>query len=544
MSIGRIAAYVNERWTLIGGLPSNFVVAVLLIFFSGWAVLDIYSIQVTTGLAKSSYDAMVRARIFTAAPDSRIVIIDIDEASLADMGKEFGRWPWPRDTLATVLGYIEKQQPAAVVWDIAFSDVDRFNPGGDKAFDQAVARSSHSHFSVVRLPPYNDVQSQLGPKDLASLWLRRTASAEASTVTLAVIPPVLPSVANSRLGYNNGYPDSDGVLRRYRYVDMVSADWAIKSIALSVAGEVSPTAYRQLISLYEKREDSLVAWRAKANSYPRISFSTVFSVADGAKPSSSVPTFHGKIVLIGSTAPSLHDIHPSPLSATQAGVDSLATVIDNAINMRIVRELPQWSHAILAILIFCGVATCVVYRGIASLEPLLFVLPGSLLALSYMSLNGTPVFLDLYLPSALGLAFLAALRLWNSMRRGYWLGWFGEDGQAVDSKPMGLLSVRGNGPWFGIARDKLMDGLAQSMPDCRLIISDANARWPAGLNWPELAVYASLVGPREQLDNGIGRFTSHLGDDVAGVGSIVEMPTGCTRSMAASIALKDWIRIG
>ena len=32
----------------------------------------------------------------------------------ARMADEFGRWPWPRDTLATVLDYIERQKPQAV----------------------------------------------------------------------------------------------------------------------------------------------------------------------------------------------------------------------------------------------------------------------------------------------------------------------------------------------------------------------------------------------------------------------------------------------
>ena len=61
--------------------------------FSIWVLLDVLVFKFTGGLAKPSYDAMVRARVYAAAPDPRIVIVDIDEASLARMGKEFGRWP-------------------------------------------------------------------------------------------------------------------------------------------------------------------------------------------------------------------------------------------------------------------------------------------------------------------------------------------------------------------------------------------------------------------------------------------------------------------
>ena len=151
----------------LGALRATRVTWGLVLLFSIWVLLDVFVFKLTGGLSKSSFDAMVRNRVFVAAPDPRIVIIDIDEASLARMGKEFGRWPWPRDTLAAVLAEVERQQPAAVVWDILFSDVDRLSPGGDAAFDEAVKQSQQSHFSVVRLPKANDAASEITniPKD-------------------------------------------------------------------------------------------------------------------------------------------------------------------------------------------------------------------------------------------------------------------------------------------------------------------------------------------------------------------------------------------
>ena len=101
-------------WWRVGGLPPSRVLLVLVVAFSAWILVDVFVLRVTSGLSRSSYDAMVRARIVSAPADPRIVIVDIDEASLARMGKEFGRWPWPRDTLATVLRYLEAQQPLAI----------------------------------------------------------------------------------------------------------------------------------------------------------------------------------------------------------------------------------------------------------------------------------------------------------------------------------------------------------------------------------------------------------------------------------------------
>ena len=407
----------------VGAWPARRVTWGLVLLFAVWVLLDVFILKLTGGLAQSSFDAMVRARMVVAAPDPRIVIIDIDEASLARMGQEFGRWPWPRDTLATLLEHIEAQQPAAVVWDILFSDADRMSPGGDAAFNAAAKRSAHSHFSVVRLPKANDPSSQITQAVLPGLWLARGDQHPASTSTVALIPPALPDVAGGRLGFNNGYVDADGVLRRYRYLEPLPDGSALKSLPLSVLNaidKVAAHAYQTESRARLEPKDALIAWRRHADAYPHLSFADVFAQAEGGKPLAAVPGFAGKVVIIGATAPSLHDIHPSPLSNMQAGVDSLATVLDNVLNQRHMAELPQWLQAVLAIGLCVGLALWVQFKSVSSLTPALVALPVALLGISYASLNGLPVFLDLHLAAGLALLFLAVLRYWNTLRRNHW----------------------------------------------------------------------------------------------------------------------------
>ena len=52
----------------------------------------------------------------------------------------------------------------------------------------------------------------------------------------------------------------------------------------------------------------------------------------------------------------LHDVHATPLSHMQAGVDSMATAIDNSLNNHHVAELPSWLQALLAIALCVGIA--------------------------------------------------------------------------------------------------------------------------------------------------------------------------------------------
>ncbi|MES2511700.1 MAG: CHASE2 domain-containing protein [Pseudomonadota bacterium] len=542
-----------------GSLSAGRVTWALVLLFLVWVLVDVLLLKITGGLAQSSFDAMVRARVYAAAPDPRIVIVDIDEASLLRMSKEFGRWPWPRDTLATVLDHIEKQQPAAVVWDVVFSDADRLSPGGDAAFNAAALRSQHSHFSVVRLPPQNDSLSRLTRQELPGLWLPDAgggtaglsqAAGAASASTVALIAPVLPAVAAGRMGYNNGYVDSDGVLRRYRYAELLGDGRAIRSLALSVSGAVNPGAVharqRGIASTF-RPVDELVAWRKAANSYPLVPFADVFAQADGGAPLKPVPSFAGKVVIVGATAPSLHDVHPTPLSPAQSGVDSMATVIDNALNDRHLAELPRWLQALLAAALCVGIALWVRARSVASLDPALVLLPISLLGISYLSLNGLPVFVDLSLAAGLGLIFLAALRVWNGWRRHHWTlladhSGDGQEGLAVE--PLGVWAWHSEAPWQDAALDRLIDAVETHAPSCRVIAPDINATWPATLHWPELAGYVAITGPfaalesaRHGLEQAIQKIES-LGRVQSTALTVMPQPT--SRDALCAQAMADW----
>ena len=517
-----------SRWTerlaqRVGAWPAPRVTWGLVLVFAAWVLLDVLVLKLTGGLSQSTFDAMVRARVVASAPDPRMVIIDIDEASLVRMGPEFGRWPWPRDTLATVLAHIEAQQPAAVVWDILFSDADRLSPGGDAAFNAAAQRSAHSHFSIVRLPQANDASSQITQAVLPTLWLPQGGQRPASASTVALIPPALAEVANGSLGFNNGYVDADGVLRRYRYLEPLADGSVLKSLPFSVVDAIDKEAAQAYQLGHRSRfepKDELIAWRRRADAYPHVSFADVFAQAEGAKPWAAVPSFAGKVVIIGSTAPSLHDIHPTPLSNMQAGVDSLATVLDNLLNQRHMAELPRWLQALLAIGLCIGLALWVQFKSVSSLAPALWALPVALLGLSYLSLNGLPVFLDLHLAAALALVFLALLRFWNTLRRNHWCT------PPEPAQGLALWPWMRSDAWLDGDLDRLIDALAQHAPTCRVIVCDASVAWPATLRWPELARCATVVGSmdsvqaaRVALQPTLQRLQSCCGEPIALAGS-------------------------
>lgn len=520
-----------------GRWPARLVTWSLTGIFSVWVILDIFALGVTSGLSQSTYDAMTRARIWAAAPDPRIIIIDIDESSLTRMSPEFGRWPWPRDTLATVLDFVEKQTPSAVVWDIVFSDADRLSPGGDAAFEQAVRQSRHSHFSVIRLPTLNDGFSQINQKALPALWARTGDQSSPTSSTVALVPPAFEAIAQSKMGYNNGYPDKDGVLRRYRYAERLPDGSVIQSVALSVLKGVNGKAFEQR-SLdswtHHQPRGALIDWRAQANAYPRISFADVFAQAEGGAPRRPIPALAGKIIIIGSTAPSLHDIHPTPLSPLQGGVDSLATAIDNAINDRQLDELPPWIKAALAIFLCVALALWAQFNSVSSLAPALLVLPAALMGASYLSLNGSPLFLDLQLPATLSLILLGMLRYWNGFRRNHWCG-MPEQGDAL-----ALWCLKSQTAWNEASIDRLIDALEQHAPDCRIVVGDCQVHWPTRLRWPELAQYASVVGKHSTLQKSLPALLATVAPLIESASDLQELEVGADRQRLATVSQRAW----
>ena len=531
----------QHRLKSLGRFPARPVTWLGAALFCIWALIDVMVLHLSHGLAQPTYDGMVRMRLHARPPDPRIVIVDIDEASLARMGREFGQWPWPRDTLATVLDFIERQQPAAIAWDVIFSDADRASPGGDAAFDAAARRSAHSHFSVVRLPSAGDEASEVRRELLPRLWVPPSVvgTPSVSTSPVALIPPRLPGVAAARLGFNNGYADGDGVLRRYRYAERLPDGSVIQSLPLSVVSALNPAAYAALVGdvLHADASDpdgpqgELIDWRAAADVYPRVPFADVFGAAEQSGTLGPVPSFAGKIVVVGATAPALHDIHPTPLSPNQQGVESLATVLDDALNGHHLLELPRWSEAALACVFFIGIALWVDARGVTSLSHVTLVLPALLLGLSYASLNIGRMYLDLHLAAGLGLLFLAALRVWNALRRDYWYS-------MPDTMPSGGLAawaILGRDVWNNLQLDSLLNALEQHAPDCRVVANDPSASWPTGVRWPDLARAATVVGPAASLEAALPRLRKALGSRLVLEQSLLHMGGAAPGELFATV---------
>ena len=210
---------------------------------------------------------IVRYRLIVPKPDSDIVIVDINEASLAAMAKEYGRWPWPRQVLAELVEQIEKQQPQAIVFDILFSDPDIYNPDSDAYFDNVIAHTSNTFFPMLRLDPADDALSQIKPNMIPGVVA--VDGVAQSDGTIAVVLPHFKSVLEGgRIGLHNIYSDSDSIVRQYP-VYRNDYGWKIPSLPLRIA--------QQFKFSEPGAEQMLLNWRGPPFTYHSVSFSDVFA---------------------------------------------------------------------------------------------------------------------------------------------------------------------------------------------------------------------------------------------------------------------------
>jgi adenylate cyclase len=190
---------------LAGGLPG--LVAALLCLFQPAAL---------TRLDYGLYDRMVRAA-GTAPTSGRVVIVDVDEKSLAAVGQ----WPWPRGRVAELIERMGTLGAATIAIDIVFAEPDR-SAASSESPDATLASALRSGRTVLGYaltfdptsePPRECLEHALNVAVVATdpdetdgpPYFRATRA----ICNLAVLTKAAPAS-----GFLNAAPDTDGILRR------------------------------------------------------------------------------------------------------------------------------------------------------------------------------------------------------------------------------------------------------------------------------------------------------------------------------------------
>ncbi|WP_083699934.1 adenylate/guanylate cyclase domain-containing protein [Shewanella sp. UCD-KL12] len=323
-------------------------------------------------------DYFVRLHAQNILPDNDIVIVNIDDASLARMEGKVGSWFWPRSVHAEMIAGISKQKPKAIVFDLSFVERDLYRPESDALFNQALADKDNIFFALVRLPAEQDSN---GPELKAiadKVGLIRTSDA-VDDARAALMPPLAIDPKYWRVGSVNFVNDNDGVGRNYDVYQNLYG-WLLPSLPAKVVSDLGypvPTL-----------DEIILSWRGQKNPYQRLSYADLYDDFNREKSLRSSSELTDKIVVIGADASALHDIRVTPIDSLYSGLDILATAIDNLKNQRYMKTAPAWAYLLFCLISVIIVSQCFRFKVNA------IVVGGSLLGGTLLSLLASYLLLD------------------------------------------------------------------------------------------------------------------------------------------------------
>jgi adenylate cyclase len=316
-------------------------------------------------------DFFVREVAQKLSPDPDIVIVDIDEASLAAMQDTAGSWPWPRAVHGELLQGIARQQPRAIVFDILFSEPDRYRPESDQFFNEVLHGMHNVYFPMALLEGNQSLGvplSELGK--IIDIPQAPNADPQARAILL---PPQAIAPESWRVGLINLTEDPDGIARRYELRRDISG-WQLESLPARVMRDLGYSIPSQpYIDLH---------WRGDNAAFKHISYSELYADQSRQKPLRDPHELTGKIVVIGTTAAGLHDIRATPVSSLYPGVEILATALDNLKNQRYLHAAPAYFAPLISLLLIAVQLPMFVRRRLD-----VFRIGGALLILSIVLLT-------------------------------------------------------------------------------------------------------------------------------------------------------------
>jgi adenylate cyclase len=325
-------------------------------------------------LDRMIYDVQVRSSL-VGGIDDRVAIVDIDERSLATIG----RWPWRRDVVATLVDQLFDRYSATVVgFDVAFAEPDTSeNASLLEEIKQRNLPAAEYQDIVNAVGPILDRDARLAealrgrPVVLSYYFSTNEGPAQSSGAigVAALNAGALSAIgvnathwsgysgnlavlqdAAAHAGHFNAFVDDDGRTRRIPVVIEYNGG-LYESLALAVvrrllgmpqmaasesAAGVTALSVGSLDLPVDREGATYIPFRGPRGSFRYVSAA---DVVDGRAPASALS---GKIVLVGSSAPGLFDLRATPVTFAMPGVEMHANVVSGMLDRRI-KAVPSYA---------------------------------------------------------------------------------------------------------------------------------------------------------------------------------------------------------
>jgi adenylate cyclase len=294
----------------------------------------------------------LRPRATTARP---VVIVDIDEASL----KDIGQWPWPRTIVADLVTKLTQLGAVAIAFDVIFAEPDRMSPSvavtsfrnldeetrnklqslpnNDEVLAQAIRRSRVVVGQAGSATPAPRSQTEAA---LQTGFAVRGPDPSRFLVTFAgLLRNVAPiEQAAAGRGVFSILPERDGIVRRVPIIIQAQGSM-VPSLAMEMLRVVTNSgailvrtdqAGVQSVAVpgLQVPTDQNGRFWIHFNGHDPARYVSAKDVLQGRVPRDRI---EGKLVLIGTSATGLLDVKATPVSAAIPGVEVHAQVLESTL---------------------------------------------------------------------------------------------------------------------------------------------------------------------------------------------------------------------
>jgi len=413
------------NWLINDAIPHGMVALSIISYKSStyfyWAFAFIISVVIAVStilgadfaaMDEGTFDTIMKMRWTSPSASKNIVILDIDEKSLAEMTPAFGRWPWKREVFAQVLAELEYAEAKSIMFTVLITDPDKEHKRSDAALSFVASESYVTVYPLVRLPARNDIHSKLKVCDLIPAGVMKCHTKQ----TIAAILPGLPGMQHD-MGIMNHRLDEDGILRRWTLL-WQEESWKMPTM---VGGAI---ALAHIDPKVDKNASYILNWRNRKKSYQRISFSDYVATLDGDERIEP-GFFTGKHVIIGSSAPGLTVKNSTSIGLIDDG-EILATALDDAINGTYLKVIPDWIIPLVTAIFIWGMTYLFMFgRSQSELDGAIIAMEVGAVLVMALAINYTTYFIDIMPLATYGLVYYSVARVHHEMAEAVFMG--GED---------------------------------------------------------------------------------------------------------------------
>jgi adenylate cyclase len=400
-------------------------------------------LQIFSNLQNYSFDTLQRLLPREIYAEDPVVIIDIDDRSLA----EIGQWPWSRNQLAKLTN--QAYAAAALGFDIVFAEPDRTNPqnfissyplneslkkelsalpSNDEFFAQAIT----DHGTVVLGQALNN-KNNIKPSKAKFGLVTQGDDPKQFITNYSGIQHNIKQLESSAAGVGSmSIGNNDAIVRQLPTFERVD-DQLVPSLALEMTRVAVGASTFQIKSSNASSEEAYGAQTGinniklgplsipttpEGNAWvyfaPSRNISTV-SAADVISGVISPDFFEGKVALVGTSAAGLLDLRSTPTEKNVPGVTIIAQFIQQIFANEFLQR-PDWlfgaefiAGLLLAILITLGIQALGPIGGLS----IFLVGSGGIVGSSYYFFKSKLFLVDPISPLIISLSVYVAVTFFN-----------------------------------------------------------------------------------------------------------------------------------